>query len=543
MSSLEQLESFDVVVIGGTPAGIAAALAAGRLGHTVALVEAHDHLGGMITSGLGKSDIESRSIVSGLFAEFSQRVRRTYVDRYGSDSRHVELCQNGYYFEPSVAECVLDRMIDEVDSITVLRGHRFEGAICEGDEVVGANIVNVHDGRRLQLTGRVFIDATYEGDLLAAAGAEYRLGRESRSRFGEPHAGVVFYDYEHHRFLPGTTHEGDDCIPAFTYRLCLTTDPANSVALDAPPTGYDRADYLGYLEDLEAGRLSAPAELIDGRGYYPEHFDTLMRALSVAELPNSKVDANINPRPLAFPFPGENVGYVEGDLATRQRICLRHRSLALGLLYFLQNDQVVPEEHRQMARRYNLPRDEFTDNGHFPWQMYIREARRLVGRYTLTEHDVARVPNCQPRGPHADSIAVSDFPIDSFPVQRIPSADRTVLEGYLGMLDPIARPYGIPYRVMLPKKVGRLIVPLAVSASHVAFSSLRMEPTWMALGQAAGMAAHLAIESSIELADVPAQTLRDRLIEQGLTVDPPDACPPTVAIRPGLISGLTSRHS
>jgi hypothetical protein len=192
------------------------------------------------------------------------------------------------------------------------------------------------------------------------------------------------------------------------------------------------------------------------------------------------------------------------------------------LLYFLQNDSAVPAEHRQIALRYQLPRDEFVDNGHFPWQIYVREARRLVGRYTLTEHDVAVVPNCPPRKPHADAIAVSDFPIDSFPVQPIASSDRTVLEGYLGMLDPIARPYAIPYRVMVPKRIGGLLVPVAVSASHVAFSSVRMEPTWTALGTAAGLAAHLAITRSTAPAEIPVAALQQRLVEMNQRIDVPE---------------------
>src|SRR5690606_7048690 len=147
--------------------------------------------------------------------------------------------------------------------------------------------------------------------------------------------------------------------------------------------------YTPYFDDLKEGRLSAPAEFHEGWGYYPEHFDTLVRALSVTDLPNSKVDANINPRPLAFPFPEENIGYIEGDMATRQRICDRHRDLALGLIWFLQNDDEVPEAHRKIAQAYHLPLDEFQDNHHFPFQLYVREGRRLKGEYTLTQHDVA----------------------------------------------------------------------------------------------------------------------------------------------------------
>ena len=502
---------FDVVVLGATPGGIAAAVAAARLGRSVALVEYHDHIGGMTASGLGKSDVENRELIGGLFREFTTSVRQFYCERYGEGSENARRCQDGYYAEPSVAEGVFEEMVAEQPGITVLKGWRLVSAPTDQQLLTEIEILNRSTGETRRLSAAVFIDATYEGDLYAAAGAEFRLGRESREEFDEPHAGVVYYDYQRGEFLPGTTGAADDRLPAYTYRLCLTTDPDNARVLTEPPTGYDRANYVGYFDDLAAGRLSGPKALKPGRGYNPAHFDTMVRALSVAEIPNHKTDVNINPRPLGFPFPEENAGYVEGDDATRQRICERHRQLALGLLWFLQNDEEIPEAHREIARRYHLPRDEWADNGCFPFQLYVREARRLVGEYTLTEHDMTTDAGRS----HPDTIAIGEFPIDSFPCRKRQPDDSVVLEGYLGMLDSVTRPYEIPYRVMIPKSIDGLIVPVAASTTHVAFSSIRMEPTWMCLGQAAGTAAHLALARECQPRRVKPEELRESLKQQG----------------------------
>ena len=504
---------FDIVIVGGTPGGIAAALAAARLGRSVALVEYHNHIGGMTTSGLGKSDIENRDLIGGLFREFTQRVRQHYVAAYGPNSDNVRLCQDGYYYEPSAAEAVLNTMLGEQSMICVMKGHRLVSVPVTDNCVTSILIENRQSLASHTIHGDVFIDATYEGDLYAAAGAEFRLGRESRDEFGEPHAGVVYYDYQNGQFLPGTTGEADHHLPACTYRLCLTTDPANARVLTEPPPGYNRNNYLGYFDDLASGRLSGPKVLKPGRGYNPAHFDTMVRALSVSEIPNHKTDVNINPRPLGFPFSEENIGYVEGDEAARKRICERHRELTLGLLWFIQNDDEIPSAHRDIARQYHLPLDEFTDNGHFPFQLYVREARRLKGEVTLTEHDMTTDAATSRARP--DVIAIGEFPIDSFPCRKRQSQDSVVLEGYLGMLDSVTRPYGIPYGIMVPESIDGLLVPVAASTTHVAYSSIRMEPTWMCLGQAAGTAAHLALSQRCQPRQIPLHDLRESLKQQG----------------------------
>ncbi len=510
-----QQEAFDVAVYGATPGGVAAAISASRQGSTVALIAYQQHVGGMMTSGLGKSDIENRAMIGGVFSEFIGRVREYYIERYGKESESAKLSRDGYYYEPSVAESVLEEMLAEQPQVTVLKGWRLESARVEADDLRAILIVNRQTAEEREIPAKVFIDATYEGDLYAAAGAEFRLGRESREEFDEPHAGVVYFDYQAKEFVAGTTGEADDRLPAYTYRLCLTKDPANARPLTEPPPDYDRNHYTAYFDDLDEGRLAGPKTFKPGRGYNPAHFDTLVRALSVTDIPNRKTDVNINPRPLAFPFPEENQGYIEADDAGRHRIAERHRNLTLGLLWFLQNDEEVPEEHRRLANELHLPADEFTDNGNFPFQLYVREGRRLVGEYTLTEHDITGLGEDNKPRRHPDSIAIGEFPIDSFPTRKRQPGDTIVLEGYLGMLDHITRPYEIPYRVMLPQRIEGLLVPVAASTTHVAFSSIRMEPTWMALGQAAGVAAQMAIEADVEPRAIPIERLQQTLVAQG----------------------------
>jgi hypothetical protein len=379
-------------------------------------------------------------------------------------------------------------------------------------------VVNRATGAVEEFRGKVFIDGTYEGDLAAFGGAAYRLGRESRAEFNELHAGVVYQDYETRTFLAGTTGEGDKRVQAYTFRLCLTTDRNNSVFLKSPPPDYDRKRYLGYLDDWKKGRFNPPKVMRDGVGYFAPTFGTVVRALSIAEIPNAKTDVNMNPRPLGFPFPEENYGYTEANWDEREKITARIRNITLGLLYFLQNDSEIPVEHRKLANQYNMAKDEFTDNNNFPWQLYVREARRIKGLYTLSENDVIVGPAGGRAKIHKDSIAAGEFPLDSFPVRKREPGHDVALEGYLFMLDNITRPYQIPYRILIPETVDGLLAPVPASTTHVAFSSIRMEPTWMALGQAAGVAAHLALEYGVQPRDVKPDILQRKLLEQGQVI-------------------------
>jgi hypothetical protein len=497
----------DVVVIGGTPGGIASAVTAARLGHSVVLAEYYPHLGGMSSSGLGKSDITHPAAIQGFFREFVDRVKNYYISTGGGEtSEPAKSCRDGYFYEPSVAEKVFESFVSEQPSLTVLKFHEFEKAEVKDGRIVAVRVRDRATGERRTLRGKVFIDATYEGDVYASAGAEFRVGRESREEFGEPHAGKIHLDWRGKKDAPTGTGEADGLIPAYTYRLCLTTDPANSAPLVAPPPDYDRTRYLGYLDDLASGRFGKGANLT-------------RIAFTIAAIPNQKTDVNMKPLGLGFVFAEENHGYIEGTWAERELLCKKIRNLTLGLLWFLQNDQEAPASARELARKYSLCRDEFADNGNFPFQLYVREARRLVGEFTLSERNITAQPGLVSDCRHDDAIAVGEFPIDSFPVRKRQPGDDVVLEGYLSMLSNITQPYQIPYRIMIPKKLDGLIVPVAASTTHVAFSSIRMEPTWMVLGQAAGVAAHTAIEHGVELRKAPIGEVQEILRRQGAVLD------------------------
>ncbi len=494
----------EVVVIGGTPGGIATAVTAARLGHKAVLVEHHPHLGGMSASGLGASDIEHKALIQGFFREFVDRIKAYYTATSGPGSPEVKLCQGGYWYEPSVAEEVFETFVYEQPSLLVLKNHDLEKAETRDGRLVAVTVKNRATGETRRLAAQVFADATYEGDLIAAAGAEFRLGRESRDEFGEPHAGHIYNIPGGERI--GGTGAGDKRLPAFTFRIPLSSNPGNQAPLTAPPPGYDRSRYLGYFDDLKGGRFGK---------------DLTKIAFTIRKLPHDKIELNMKPLPLGFVFAEENQGYIEADWAGRERITADLRNLSLGLLWFLQHDAEVPDNAHATALTYQPCEDEFADNGHFPFQLYVREGRRLVGEYTLSERNITEQPGLKSERLHEDAITVGEFPIDSFPMRKRQPGDTVVLEGYLGMLGHITRPYQIPYRIMIPKKLDGLIAPVPASTTHVAFSSVRLEPTWMALGQAAGVAAHLAVKDGVPLRHVPVAELQDLLRKQGAVLEVP----------------------
>lgn len=497
-------DDVDLVVIGGTPGGIATAVTAARLGHSVTLVEYHRRIGGMSASGLGASDIENRAMIQGIFREFVDRVKTHYVAAYGEPSEQVKLCKDGYWYEPLVAEKIFESFIAEQPSLRVLKFHQLVSAETRDGRIVSVKIKDRATGRIVDLRAKVFADGTYEGDLIAAAGAEFRLGREGRDEFNEPHAGHIYNIPGGERI--GGTGAGDDRLPAFTFRIPLSSRAENQVPLKAPPAGYDRTRYLGYFDDLK-------------RGKFGNNLTTV--AFTVRSLPNDKIELNMKPTPLGFVFAEENIGYIEADWKRREQITANLRNLSLGLLWFLQHDAEVPDNARALALKYHLCRDEFPEYNHFPFQLYVREGRRLVGEYTLSERNITEQPGLVSERFHPDAIAVGEFPIDSFPTQKRQPSDTVVLEGYLGMLKGITRPYQIPYRIMLPKQIDGLIVPVPASTTHVAFSSVRLEPTWMALGQAAGVATHLSLKHSVPLRKVPIAEMQAMLRKQGAVLTPP----------------------
>jgi hypothetical protein len=547
-------QEYDVVVVGATPPGIAAAIAAARLGSRVALVEDSSHIGGMYANGgMCYTDIWIRRTESRLFAEYAQRIRQHYTpDLSLSPSALLDLppfrySWSGYFWEPSVAERTLNQMVEEEPLITVLLGCRLLSVSRRGRQIVGARFETAQGA--MELNAKVFIDATYEGDLAATAGAEYRVGREGRSEYNEQHAGVIYQDMVTKTIYSGSTGRGDTRLPSYTVQLVVTNNTQNQVPIGRPDD-YDRNRYLGLLDDIRQGYVKGIGDIYR---FVPAGLLSLSSgATGAAVFPSSTLQKyclnNTFKAPISADLPGENAGYPDGDPATRDRIYRQHLNHTLGLLYFLQNDPIVPEDLRQGARQWGLAADEFVDNGSVPRELYVREARRIVGEYILTENDLRVDPENQlePGSPvqieppwmfggyphgimkisnqrppiHADSISVAGY----FPESRAArpwhpghEEDRHVFEGMV-LLDRVALPAQLPYRIMIPATVDRLLVPVAVSATHIAFSAIRMEPTWMALGEAAGTAAHLAASSGVPPRKISVDYLQRVLLEQGQVI-------------------------
>ncbi len=474
----------DVVVYGGTPAGVMAAVAAARHGRSVALVEPSRHVGGVVSGGLVYTDIGKRETVGGLADEFLKRVVTFYRETYGADSRQFAQCKQGIKFEPHVAEALFERMLAEPKTIVVARQQRLLSVVREGERIDAIVVDDPAGVGPLRYSGRVFVDATYEGDLMAAARVPYRVGREGRSEYGETLAGINQGPSE----LIGT---GDHRTQAYNYRVSLTFHAENR-ALFPRPEHYDP----------EPWRATYGAR-IKRQGL--ESFGQLFVSFDIdKQQPNDKLDANW------CDLTGGSEGYAEGDLATRARIEARHRDYFLSLLYYLQNDPDLPTAFHAEAQNWGLPLDEFTDNGHFPHQIYVREARRMLGRYVLTERDLT-VDRYKP-----DGVCAGSYGIDCHTVQEVLHEGKRGHEGNLG---GAVRPYDIPYACLTPHEVENLLVPVCLSASHVAYSSVRMEPVYMMLGHAAGDAAHLAVARTSTVQKLDVAELRRLLREEKAVLD------------------------
>lgn len=490
--------SSDLVVYGSTPAGIAAAVNAARHGLRVTVLEPTNHFGGMVTGGMSNTDFKSFEAVQGTYREFMDRIVEHYRKAYGPESRQVKDAFRGAWYEPKVASAVLRQMLDEAGA-----GLLMESPI---------DSVEVHKGRIRSVSTRsgrleaaFFIDATYEGDLLARAGCNHRIGRESRAEYGELFAGVKYYSEK--QFLTGSTGEGDHRIQCYNFRICMTDDPANRVAIPKP-AGYRREDYLELLKYLKQGLIRRVQNGI----------------VKFTRIPNGKADVNdLMYAPVSLCMPGANYDWPAGDTGVRARIYERHKVWSLGLFWFLQNDPEVPQDIRLEASAWGLPKDEFVETGHFPPVLYVREGRRLKGSYVLTEADTQPTPGGVRAPLQHDSIAICDYSLDSHGNAPPTPYHPGVVEGAFNYS---VVPYQLPYRVMVPAEVQNLLVPVAVSASHVAFSSLRMEPTWTALGQAAGIAAALGVRGSLAADQIPVREVQSLLHKsKALTIYVPDVPP------------------
>jgi len=496
--------SYDIVVYGGTPGGIAAALAGAREGHTVALVNPLEHLGGMSASGLCTTDVVRRNAFGGIVREFVGRVRRHYLETYGPSSEQYALCREGWYYEPSVAEAAFSDMVRGQRGVALLSGGRLADATLV-DGRLSEIVVRTGGGLMERIAGRVFVDASYEGDLAAKSGVPYRVGREGREEYGEEFAGVIYQDWKTGERLPQSTGEPHPGIQAYCMRMSLTDDRSRWLPIPRPEHYEEHVpDYLPILDDIERGWVRGFGHVVTG-----------------SRIPNHKRDANGHIEALtSFNGPGRNWEYSDADDARRAEIIRWHREHALGLLWWLQHDPRVPEKISEEARTWGLPADEFAESDHLPWQLYVRQARRIIGRYTLTEHDF-RMRGSRRPPTHPESIAVGEHSFDIHPCQDRSAAVGHVMEGVLWYpkkaLGP-AQPGQVPYDAMLPRAVDGLLVPVALSATHVAFSALRMEPLWMATGQAAGVAASMAIRRNVRVADVPVSALQERLVDQGQVI-------------------------
>lgn len=515
------VESADIVVYGGTSAGITAAIQAKRAGKSVILVEPSEHLGGLTTGGLGATDIGNKAVIGGLARQFYIRVRRYYQnddawlhetrDEYNARNPRFNPADNAMWtFEPHVASKIFRQMLAEAD-VHPIMGERLDRR--SGVKKHGARIQSIVMESDRVFVGRVFIDATYEGDLMAAAGVSYHVGREANEVYGETLNGVQpKLNDKNHRFThpvdpyikPGdptsgllwgiqTTSlppdgSGDRLVQAYCYRLCTTDVPENR--RDWPkPADYDESRYELLLRNFEAGDHRVP--------WHP------------LWMPNRKTDTNNN-HAFSTDYIGGNYDYPEADYATRQRIIADHLSYTQGLLWTLANHPRVPAKVRAEFQRLGLAKDEFVENQNWPTQLYVREARRMIGAYVMTEH------NCRGTRRAEDSIGMGAYGMDSHNCQRYVTADGHVQnEGDVQVHG--FKPYPISYRAICPKpaECDNLLVPVCLSSSHIAYGSIRMEPVFMILGQSAATAAALAVDQGIAVQDVDFGQLAARLLVDG----------------------------
>lgn len=488
----------EVLVYGATPGGIGAAIAAARRGRKTVLLEPTKHIGGLMTSGLGRTDINWPEASGAIYREFLHKVLDYYTQRYGAQSPQVAACKNGMFFEPSVASFLLNGMLAaEAANLTLISGQQLAEAERSGNRLTAIQVKSRENGTSLRWTADAFIDATYEGDLAAAAGVPYTTGRESRDEWNEEYAGKLYMNFAPDKeVFPGSTGEGDERIQAYNFRLCLTDVPENRVAV-AKPEEYNREDYASLIEDVASGRVKS-----------------IGNVLNILPVPNGKTDANNHHYCMcSSDLPEENQEYLEGDEMIRERIILRHKHYLQGLLWFLQHDEALSLSFREDALRYGYAADEFVDNGHFPPQIYVREGRRIKGEYVFTENDARIAPGLSRTPVHADSIVVGSYAIDSHATRKREPAGRNVaLEGFLG-LGWLTEIYQVPYGVMVPREVDGLLVPVAVSSTHMGLGTIRMEPCWMQLGFAAGIAADLSLGLGVPERSIPIDALQDVLLE------------------------------
>ena len=502
----------DIVVYGSTPGGIFAAIAAAREGANTLLIEPTSHMGGLVTGGLSFSDSNQmhRDTLMGLFHEFHSRIVADYKKRGKPAPYNPEIKnQARWTYEPHVAMRIYKQMLEE-SGVTVHLEKYLEDVAMQDGRITS---IKTSGGT---YSGKVFVDATYEGDLMAASGVEWTIGREGRKEFEESLAGKQYpkkelpingFDDEGN-LLPlltgtdaGPLEDGDDNIMTYSFRLCLTNNPENRVPMPKPDN-YDPTRFEIMRRTIKAG--FANSIWFDP---YP--------------LPNRKFDGNNAISKLfSLGLIGGAKNWHSSDKEGRQRIWEDHKQYTLEFIHFLSTDPTVPKAMRARYAQWGLCKDEFLDTGHFSPALYVRESRRMKGMYTLSQKDIRRHPVKD------DPIAISSFPIDSHDCQRIALPGGGVIhEGTIYPVKPTGHgrgyAYHVPYRSILPKpeQCKNLLVPVALSSTHVAISSLRIEAAWMVIGQGAGVAAAIAADQELDVQQVPYPKLRERLLAQKQVLD------------------------
>jgi len=483
-------EHYDVVVVSGSSGGFGAALAAGRMGVEVALIEDTPVLGGMLSNGISNIDTFSYESLSGIFEEFRARVKEyyapvmatdpifaskqapaTHIDRRSQQSNHAA---NGGRWEPHVADQIFKKMIAATPNVHVFYNCHATGVVMRGPRITGVVTVDRQGGKKT-FTAPVVIDATHEGDIAAWAGAPYSVGREARSP-REPHAGDILFFNRSGEIMEGSTGREDKAIVSCGLRLNIKNYADNSHILATPPPGYDPKEYLA------SAYSGGPS------------------------MPNGKSEMNVNP--VGNEMQEVNWKWPEATRAERARLYEIYKNHALGFLYYLQ--------HERHYTHLGLPDDEFTDNGNIPYRVFVREARRIEGEVKMTESDINSLLTGGGLIPplRGDSIAIGHYPMDSKPVRR--KTDITTPDKGSGdfFLANCSMAFQVPYGAIVPKRVEGLLVPVAMSATHVAFSAVRMDPTWMAMGQAAGIAAAISVRDKVDVRKVSLDRLQRELVRQ-----------------------------
>lgn len=485
----------DVVIYGATPGGIATALRAAREGLSVVLIHHQRHLGGMMSNGLGVFDTMYEGYRAPIFDEFKASVLSHYPEyRQG----HPEFRR----YEPHIAEQTFEALLADEPKITIVRELYPVKSERRDRQLAAVTFRGMNSREEVAWKAAAFVDASYEGDLAKVAGVKMTWGREGREAYGEPHAGKIFtklraienpklfqeqgigvrmFALEANDPLPGSTGEGDRAIQAYNFRVCWSRDPENRMPV-TKPARYERDLYL----ELKS------------------------RWTFTNRVPKAKTSWNA---PLLI---GGNFDYPDGDWAARRAVSARHRDLAMGLLWFMQNDAEVPAKVRDEARQWGLPKDEFQDNGGFPWEVYARETRRMVGRHVFTEHDGVRAAGIGRAPVHGDSIAITEWPLDSHSCTT-ETSHGSDHEGKV-LLAEETRPGQIPYRCLMPQEFDNLLVTVCVSSSHVGWGTIRLEPVWMHLGESAGYALSLARHLQVAPAALPVDVLGRKLADNRVMV-------------------------